>query len=54
MQLKQKLAYIALGIFLVLGWQLSSRLIVPRATADQHEKEESTMSKTDKNKKLTQ
>ena len=39
MPLKQKLAYIALGILLVLGWQLGTQLIIPGATADGHEKQ---------------
>ncbi len=38
MPLKQKLAYIALGVLLVLVCQLGSQLIAGRAMADQHEK----------------
>ncbi|MCH8293299.1 hypothetical protein IH992_19635 [Candidatus Poribacteria bacterium] len=37
MSLRQKLAYIALGIVLVLAWQLLPNLFTNTVTADQHE-----------------
>ena len=43
MPLKQKLAYIALGVLVVLVWQLGSQLIVSGVTADQHEKQSNTV-----------
>lgn len=43
MQLKQKLAYIALGITAVLAWQLLDRLITDTATAEHHEKASMTV-----------
>ena len=39
MPLKQKLAYIASGVLLVVGLQLGTQLISSRATADQHERQ---------------
>jgi uncharacterized protein (DUF1330 family) len=38
MQLKQKMTYIALGVLLVLGWQLATQLVIFPATADHHKK----------------
>ena len=37
MQLRQKLAYVILGILLVFAWQMVSHLWVNHATADSHE-----------------
>ena len=43
MKLKQKLAYMALGVLFVLVWQLGSQFMASRATADQHEMASSTV-----------
>ena len=43
MKLKQKLAYMALGVLFVFVWQLGAQFMASRATADQHEMASSTV-----------